>query len=48
MTIPIEDHDVCGVEYTEEPNTIDNLLCQHEVEVFAGRFDLCQHRPHCE
>ena len=47
-TVPIEDHDVCRIKYTEETDTINDLLCQHEVEVFASRFDLRQRRPHPE
>ena len=46
--MPIEDYDVCRIEDTKETNTIDSLLCQYQVEVFASRFALCQHRPHRE
>lgn len=45
---PIDDHDVGRIEDTEETDTIDNLLCQHKVEVFAGSFSFRQQRPHRE
>ena len=48
MIAPIEEHDVCRIEYPEESNAIDDLLRQHEVEVFTSRFDLRQRGPHPE
>ena len=46
MIVPIEDHDVGGVEYAEETSTINDLLRQHELEIFASGFNLYQRRPH--
>lgn len=46
--LPIEDHDVCRIEYTEETNTINDLLRQNKVEVLASKFALGQRRAHCE
>lgn len=48
LIVPVENHDVRRIEDTEETNTIHNLLGQYQIEVFASRFALRQHRPHRE
>jgi hypothetical protein len=36
MTVPIEDHDVGRVDDGEKAYTVDDLVCQHKLKVFAS------------